>query len=166
MSNPSTFVLDANVFIEAARSYYAFDLAPGFWKSLINHAVSGRILSIDRVKDELEKGKDELKDWATNDFNNYFFSTDDIEVIEAYREIINWVQSNDQFLDAAKTEFAASADGWIIAYAKAKNCVVVTHEAFRPQIKNKVPIPNICNAFKIPFINTFEMLRQLGVQLT
>jgi hypothetical protein len=27
----SVYVLDANVFIEAARRYYAFDLATRFW---------------------------------------------------------------------------------------------------------------------------------------
>ena len=33
MSNPDErrHLLDANVFIEAAKRYYAFDLAPSFW---------------------------------------------------------------------------------------------------------------------------------------
>lgn len=43
------YVLDANVFIEAARRYYAFDLAPAFWRALIKHAIQGRVLSIDRI---------------------------------------------------------------------------------------------------------------------
>ena len=46
----ATYVLDANVFIEAARRYYAFDLAPKFWESLVLHAADGRIQSIDRIK--------------------------------------------------------------------------------------------------------------------
>ncbi|MFH1595355.1 MAG: DUF4411 family protein [Pseudomonadota bacterium] len=70
------FVLDADVFITAKNLYYAFDLAPGFWKSLINHAGNGRILSIDYVKGELEKGKDQLAQWAKNDFSHAFISTD------------------------------------------------------------------------------------------
>ncbi len=60
MTDNSTYVLDANVFIEAARRYYAFDLVPRFWESLIHHAAKGRIESIDRVKQELDKGKDEI----------------------------------------------------------------------------------------------------------
>jgi len=35
------YVLDANVFIEAARRYYAFDIAPPFWESLVQHAANG-----------------------------------------------------------------------------------------------------------------------------
>jgi hypothetical protein len=33
--NQSVYVLDADVFIEASRRYYAFDIAPKFWDSLI-----------------------------------------------------------------------------------------------------------------------------------
>lgn len=161
----STFLLDANVFIEAARSYYSFTIAPGFWENLINHATDGRLLSIDRIKRELEKGKDELKTWADNRFSNYFSSTDDENVITAYSEIMNWVQDNDEFFDHAKTEFAAGADGWLIAYAKANGCIIVTHETLKPQKRNKVPIPNVCENFNVSYIDTFEMLKRLRVRL-
>lgn len=161
----STFLLDANVFIEAARSYYSFTIAPGFWKNLINHATNGRLLSIDRIKIELEKGKDELKTWADHNFNNYFASTDDYDVIKAYAEIMIWVQDNDQFFDHAKAEFANGADGWLIAYAKAMGCIIVTHETLKPQKRNKVPIPNVCENFNVSYIDTFEMLKRLGVRL-
>ena len=29
------YVLDTNVFIDAANAYYAFDLAPGYWDFLV-----------------------------------------------------------------------------------------------------------------------------------
>ncbi|MEG3068032.1 DUF4411 family protein [Syntrophaceticus schinkii] len=32
-------------------------------------------------------------------------------------------------------------------------------------MKNKVPIPNVCQAFKVPCIDTFTMLRIMGVKL-
>ena len=40
------YVLDTNVFIDAANAYYAFDLAPGYWDFLVRlfvsqHAVAG-----------------------------------------------------------------------------------------------------------------------------
>jgi len=89
----ATYVLDTNVFIEAARRYYAFDIAPPFWESLVQHATKGRIYSIDRVKQELERGKDELATWATSQFNDAFASTDEEDVIESYSEVISWVQA-------------------------------------------------------------------------
>ena len=36
MRAPVVYVLDANVFIEAARRYYAFDLVPRFWTAWNN----------------------------------------------------------------------------------------------------------------------------------
>lgn len=97
MGDP-VFVLDANVFIEAARRYYAFDLAPKFWESLVHHATNGRIESIDRIYQELLRGSDDLAEWAKSCFSSAFASTDDKDVLHSYRDIINWVDGQSQFL--------------------------------------------------------------------
>lgn len=158
------YVLDANIFIQAARCYYAFDLAPRFWDSLVRHAADERIRSIDRVKQELERGNDQLAEWIEANFSNAFVSTDEADIIRAFGEIMVWVQAQSQFTDAAKADFASGADGWLVAYGKVKDCVVVTHEVLNPDIKRKVPIPNVCQVVNVPFIDTFEMLRRLGVR--
>jgi Domain of unknown function (DUF4411) len=62
-----------------------------------------------------------------------------------------------------KIDFAKGADGWLIAYARIHSRIVVTHEARNPAKTTKVPIPNVCDAFDVQPINTFEMLRRLGV---
>ena len=166
MSNKPSYVLDANVFIEAARRYYAFDLAPKFWDSLLHHAANGRIQSIDRIGKELKRGKDELARWVANHFDHAFVSTDETDVVGVYTKIMNWVVKEKQFLDTAKADFANGADGWLLAYAKVKSCVVVTHEAMALDARHKVPIPNVCLAFNVPFVDTFEMLRTLGVRFS
>ncbi len=66
------YLLDSNVFITAARNYYAFDLVPKFWHYLEECAKAGRIQSIDRVKTELHRGKDELADWVKGPFADAF----------------------------------------------------------------------------------------------
>jgi hypothetical protein len=164
-ADDSIFVLDANVFIEAARRYYAFDLAPGFWESLMRHAAEGTIRSIDRIKHELERGQDDLANWARTDFSHAFASTNEVGVIESFGQIMIWVHAQGQFSDAAKAEFADAADGWLVAYAKVNGCTVVTHEALAPDARRRVPIPNVCYAFDVPFLDTFEMLRGLGIRL-
>ena len=168
MSNHPIYVLDASVFIEAKKRYYAFDIAPPFWDALVNQASRGRLLSIDRVKDEIERGNDVLVDWANGQFHNWFASTAQDDVIKAYRDIITWVNNQSQFAGAAKAEFAdeKNADGWVIAYAQAKRCVVVTEEKFNPDRKKKVLIPNGCREFSVECIDTFGMLRDMGVRFT
>ncbi len=159
------YLLDANVFIEAARRYYAFDLVPAFWNTLINLAENGQVESIDRVRDEILRGGDQLAAWVKNNFSDAFLSTADESVIEVYRNIIVWVQNENQYLDLAKREFAEGADGWLVAYAKQNGHTIVTHEVLDPQSRKKVPIPNVCQAVGINCVNTFEMLRELKIRL-
>lgn len=163
----SKFLLDANIFIEAYQRYYSFDIAPSFWEALKQNAESGKLISIDRISHEINRfdDTDKLKCWANDEFINWFESTDDLAIFETYRNIIQWAINQTQFTDAAKNEFASVADSWLVACAKARNYTVVTHEVYNVQIKRKIPIPNVCRAFGIPYINTFEMLRSLGVKL-
>lgn len=165
MNGPPRFVLDTNVFVEAARRYYAFDIVPAFWDELRKQASAGRLLSIDRVKDELDRGKDDLAQWANGQFHPFFVSTDSQDVLDFYREIMEWADRQPHFRGQAKADFAQAdnADAWVVAYAKAKAYVVVTHERYDPNIRRKIPIPNVCRAFGQPYVDTFEMLRQLGV---
>lgn len=163
MTSHLPYVLDANVFIEAAKRYYAFDIVPPFWNKLIALAEDGYILSIDRVKVELIRA--DLETWANENFHRYFASTSEQDVIDAYRNVITWSQAQSQYTDGAKAEFAGVADGWLIAYALSKGCTVVTHEQPSPNSKRKIKIPDACRAHEIPYIDTFQMLRMLGIKL-
>jgi len=160
------YLLDANVFINAARQYYAFDFAPGFWDALIQHSHRGCIQSIDHVKAELERGKDLLSEWVKDQFSEAFRPTDAEKIISQYGDIINWVYEQEQYIDAAKADFANGADGWLLAYALIHDGhTVVTHEKLNSSIKRKVPIPNVCKHFDIHHIDTYVMLRELKVTL-
>ena len=167
MNGGRRYLLDANIFIEAKRRYYAFDLCPGFWAALIWHQVNGRVGSIDRVRSELESGGDDLKNWVTNRVAGEFFATsDDQAVVNWFGQMTTWVQAQVQFNPEAKAEFAAGTDGWLIAYAKSNALVVVTHEVLAPDARRRVPIPNVCNAFDVEHADTFEMLKKLTVQFS
>ena len=165
------FVLDANVFIGAHRSYYPIDLCPGFWDSLIRHFRAGSLLSIDKVRDELldvSKREDEEPDglyyWTKDSPRDLFVSSGEQAVVDIYKDVIAWVYSSPQFYRGAKDEFARKADGWLVAYTQVHDVILVTQEVWKPDIKKRVPIPNVCEHFNVDYVNTFEMLRQLGVR--
>ncbi len=164
MNGDRKFVLDANVFIEAKNRYYGFDFAPKFWTSLTRFADEDLIVSIDHVKEEIAKGKDELAAWIENEFSSAFNSTDDPDISRHFRKIMEWAQSNNQFSMEAKSEFARIADGWLVAYAKEKGFIIVTQETHKPDIARRIPIPNVCEAFGVVYIDTFEMIRKLGIR--
>ncbi len=161
------YVLDSNVFIEAYRRYYAFDLVPQFWTSLIAQAKAGRLGSVDRVKAELDRGKDPLADWAKSQFAQWFADTSNSDVLDAYGGVMDWSHAQAQFTDGAKAEFARgeNADAWVVAYARANGRVVTTQEQFDPNVRNRIPIPNVCRGFGVRYVDTFQMLRDLGVRL-
>ena len=158
------FVLDANVFIHAHRIYYAFDLVPCFWRVLVELAKKGLVASIDRVKDELLKGKDALEEWAISEFDQRFLTTTTPEVVDSFGQLMEWAFGNPHYEDVAKNQFADVADSWLVAFAKAHHYVVVTLETPKNSPK-KIDIPNACNAMGVQYMNTFEMLRKLNVKL-
>lgn len=104
------FLLDADVFIRAARQHYPFDLVPGFWKCLEEHAKAGRARSIDRVRDELLRGNDDLADWAKSSFADAFEKTNHSDVITVYAQIMHWAQSQSRLMDAALGDAARTGD--------------------------------------------------------
>lgn len=167
MTKDSKYLLDTNIFIEAYKRYYAFDIAPSFWESLKNAANKEKVISIDRVKLELLNGNkdDELSKWVDLEISDCFMSTEDSAVFESYSKIIQWVQEQKQYFDYAKREFANVADSWIVAYALAYGFTIVTHEHYSKDVKNRVLIPNVCKYFNIPFTDTFEMLRNLNIKI-
>lgn len=162
------FVLDSDVFIAAHRGYYAFDIAPGFWTKLLTRAQSDIIVSITEVlgeiKDGFKKEPDDLGRWATNDFRPYFDRVDQQDVLAAYTKVIDWVCLDNSYSDAAKQKFASVADGWLIAYALAKDVCLVTNENKRNK-KGRVTIPDVCEHFGIEYINTYDMMRRIGITL-
>ena len=158
------FVLDANIFIEAHRRYYAQDLCPGFWDCLTHFSIERRILSIDRVRDELFVSQDRLVEWVKESPEDLFVSSAEELVIDAFSEIMDWIQGNDQFRAEAKEQFAGTADGWVAAYARVHDAVVVTHEALDKQVRKRVPLPNVCRQFDVDYRDTFAMLRELEVR--
>ena len=157
------FAVDANVFIEAHRRYYRFGLCPGFWQSFIHHHAQGQIFSIDRIRAELLAKADALAQWVTDTVPAACFeATDTAPIIAEYQALVLWVNAQPQFRPAAKAEFAQKADAWLIAYAKATEKVLVTHEVLDEDARRKVPIPNVCAAFNVVTADTFDMLEALG----
>ena len=156
------YLLDANIFIAAWRDHYPIDLHPGFWECLELFWKEKTLFGVDRVRDEIKSPK-ELVAWLRRHWRGAFASTRHPEIASVFAEMQRWVQSNDQFLPAAKHEFAQTADAWLAAYAKAHNAIVVTNEVYNQNTKKKVPLPNLCKQFDVEYCNTIDMLRGLGV---
>ena len=157
-------LLDTNLFIQAKDQYYRFDTFPCFWHWLDIALTSGRLASIETIRDELLKGKDELADWIdARNSSPCFLPVDDDPTQTKFAEISSWVMSQ-PYKPRAQSDFLAGGDPLLIAKAITAGATVVTQETYEPLRLNKIKIPNVCRAFSVPYLNTFDLLQQLRVK--
>jgi len=155
------YLLDANTFIQAHRTYYHMQICPGYWDWLELQFSQGNIISIDYIQQELIDGNDELAGWA-KDRSGLFTEISDNRTQECFGEVASHVMTLDHMRPGTREEFLDCADPWLVAKAKTlPDCTVVTHETFDPNIRKKIKLPNICHDFQVPYINTFELLNEL-----
>lgn len=162
------YCLDANVFVQAHRLYYAFDIAPSFWAALIEWGQNQVICSPLAVRDELIGSDDLLGRWCKSDGLGLFVEPTEQTYIH-FQTIANLAVT--RYQPHLVQPFLAGADPWVIAHAAAHDLTVVTMESLRQETPDrktgkiggkKIQIPNVCRELKVPAINTFELLRRLG----
>ncbi|TGK18390.1 DUF4411 family protein [Leptospira stimsonii] len=152
-----TYLLDANVFIQAKNLHYGLDFCPAFWNWIVDKNQAGVVYSIDKVADEIQSGGDELTEWVNHNAQTLFHPTD-ASVVSNLGKISAWVMNQGYETSAINTLFQV-ADYYLIGHALANGNTIVTHEIPSNSLK-KIKIPNACAGLGISFLNPFEMLRR------
>lgn len=150
------WLLDTNVFVNAKRDYYGFDVCPGFWDWLDAANASGPVASVRAVYDELVDYGDQLSEWARA--RPGFFlpvSADDLPAVAA---VNRWANDAPHYDAAAKSEFASAADSFLVAQALAGGHTVVTHEIVK-DTRKKIQIPNAAAELGVSCTLPWHMLR-------
>ena len=135
-----SYLLDANVFIQAKSLHYGLDFCPAFWQWLIDGHADGRVFSIDKVADEIAAGADELTQWM-HDHGNGLFRKTDAAVAAQFGKVSTWV-TGQQYEPAAINTFLQVADFYLVAHALAggwrRICATMRSDA-RPQRPRRRP---------------------------
>ncbi len=163
----AVYVVDTNFFIQAHRASYPLDIVQSYWKTVRQLAIAGKIISIDKVRNEIYRNEDILKEWCRENLPEGFFK-DTSGSMETYGQVAAWANSmRDHYKPGALNEFleADEADAFLIAFAlnDVQNKIIVTQEISQPNIKSKIKIPEASNALNVRYINTIQMFRQLKV---
>ncbi|MES2365749.1 MAG: DUF4411 family protein [Pseudomonadota bacterium] len=160
------YLLDTNVFIEAQNRYYANDICPGFWNWLDHAMDAGGLASITSVYDELADKDDYLAEWVRNRRDTgWFLDVTDTVTQQSFAEVVQFVESVPRYSRPHKDAFLRKADPWLVAMARTKGFVVVTHESFNAET-TKVKIPNVCQNFNIDYHDTFQVLRGMAASFS
>ncbi len=125
-----SYLLDANVLIDASNRHYGMDFCPGYRDWLIHAANTGAVFSIDKVADEIRAGNDKLSEWA----------------------------NGQQYTPAAINTFFQAADFYLLAHALAGDHVIVTLEVVSDS-RARIKIPNACIGLGVQFMTPYQMLR-------
>ena len=152
-----TYLLDANVFIQAKNLHYGLDFCPAFWQWLIDNNAAGKVFSIDKVADEIFAGADELTDWMRLHGNGLFLKTD-TRTAAQFGAVSMWSTSQ-RYEPAAINTFLQIADFYLVAQALAGGYTVVTHELPSTSTK-RIKIPDACIGLGLRCVNPYEMLRR------
>jgi uncharacterized protein DUF4411 len=161
------YLIDSSVLIQAHKAYYRFKFCPGFWDSVIWHCNHGAIRSIDKVHSELQVGRDALTHWASKICPKKLFeSTQGAPIGTAYGGLIAWAHGKNQYTVAALSNFSTVADAWLVAHAQVNSYVVVTQEEPAPQSQASIKIPDVCDAHRVKWMGTYQMLENLGISLS
>jgi Domain of unknown function (DUF4411) len=85
------YLLDANILIQGKQLHYGFDFCPAFWDWLDASNATGSVFSIEKVRDELVAGNDDLSTWAQARGNTFFLPPDastspSLSAVRAHRE--------------------------------------------------------------------------------
>ena len=159
------YLIDANSLIRPARAYYPFDFAPSFWQQLRPKISLDKIAVLDKVRDEILKGTDELSTWISALPNECILSTQDIQIIRTYRDVLGFIQQSDKYSESALRLWSREnvADPWLIGAAKVYGYTLVSFEQSAGRIttrSNNPKLPDVARHFQVPYTSLFDMMRQ------
>lgn len=158
------YLFDTNIFIRS-KNEMPEDIWPTFWMRIAELIRDGKIFTIEKVKEEIERGRDELTQWMKSNEVAGFYCPVDGDVLSKYSELQNWAKNTNRFTRVALDEFARVADAYLVATAAAKGWTIVTYETSAPNSKRRVKIPDACNALGVSLCDLNTAFRDLGVRI-
>lgn len=167
-----SFLIDSDSFITPYRQHYAFDLVPTYWEEISKCTNSGRLVLLDMVKAEIDKGKDELSDWLNKQKGFVICNHISQEIISKYQKVLQYIQKCGLYKEQALKTWSDGdvADPWLIAAAAVNDYTIITAEVSSGglSMKNKnknAKIPDVAKAFGVKTNNLYYMMRQLGIKI-
>jgi len=146
-----TYSLDSDVLIQAWRDY-PIDNFPPVWEKIEELGSNDTLGMSELILDELQRGGDDLYDWAKARESDLVVPTSNT-VDEEVTYLVNHYENFG--IVTGKNE----ADPFVVAVAKAHGCSVVTNET-RSGNLNGPKIPDVCLEEEIPWIRFVDIIKQ------
>ena len=146
------YVIDTSILIDFSI-FVPESFHPRFWKELENKIISGEIILLDVVVNEIKYRKD-LKKWVTNPARKSRMITIDTAVRDRGTQINNIYNI---ITTSPGGNQKSVADVYIIAYADIHGCGVFSRESGRRLPTDPMKIPDVCQRLSIPYVRKPEV---------
>lgn len=153
-----TYLLDANVLIQAHEDYYPVDRVRPFWDWLLAEAVAGHAKMPFEVYEEIASGNGLLRDWITDAIVRDALVLDEQVDAGALNRVLETAYGPRP--NAAELE-EAGRDPFLVAYGLAQaGRIVVTKEVSKPtKTRGRRKVPDACNDVGVPWVTDFAFYR-------
>jgi hypothetical protein len=151
------YLIDADIFIAAKNLHYGMDFCPAFWDWLVEANRTGKVVSIEGVRDDLVGIEDDLATWAKARGDGFFVSPEQRD-LPALGRVTEWINDHKVYTAAAKQTFLACSDYFVVSQALAGGHAVITHEKPENSV-HRVKIPSVCVALGVKYMTCWQMLR-------
>lgn len=158
------YLVDSDVFIDGKNRHYAFDIVPAFWEWLAQAHQAGRVFTVERCKEEVLAGGDELAAWMATQPASFALKPVANDQV-ALQRVSRWAASGG-YRQGAAAEFLGAGDYFLVSQALSRGYTVVTQEEPAPLSQKRIKIPDACTAVGVTWTSPFEMLRAEGVRFT
>ena len=151
------YVFDSNSLIDLFKHYYPSRF-PSLWEKFDALVLSGNITLTREVSNEITQKDDRLSDWTKN--NKTIFPISSPEELRIVAEIFRNTHFQANIRKQERLQGKAVADPFVIAKAKiVEDGCVITQELLKA---NAAKIPNICQAFEVPYMNLEGFMEKEG----
>lgn len=146
------YVFDTGIFIDLVSNYYR-ERFPSLWTLFDQMIAEGRVSSTREALREIEERNDRTYEWAHN--NKSIFTTPNAKEGAIVAEIYAIAHFRQNIERQKILQGGKNADPFIVARAAVEGACVVTTEYRKP---NAAKIPNICEHFKIEYLNLDDFM--------
>ncbi|WP_257161754.1 DUF4411 family protein [Corynebacterium cystitidis] len=158
------YLLDTNIIFDAFNNYPR-EVFPSYWQKFEEFIHNQAFYFHETVKDEIYRREDEAAAWFRESVPDSSVLFKDDAEITSYAEVTQWVRHGRQpaYEVPAVRQFLGVADSWIIASAHARGYTIISNEKRNPRKITAVKLPDVADAFEIPYFTGLEFFRHQGI---